>query len=323
MSSATLLSLGAALLAALATLTLVLALRRVLTRDTSISTRLDTYLGGAEPPAELSPDEPPADPLIAQRLNEVINRQSFAERIVRELAQANLPLTVPEYLLIRIAVPLILALAALFIWRTLLVLPLALLAGYALPIFWVRARRRRRNREFNDQLAETLTMIAGSMRGGFSLIQSVSNAAKESQEPTASELRRVTQEVQLGIGLNQALDNLVRRMESDDLDLVVTAIKIHGRVGGNLTTILENISTTIRERAKLRREVRVITSMQRLSSYVIGFLPLALALIILSINPQYMLRLFQPGWTLCIPIGALVSSVTGFIVIQRIVDIKI
>jgi tight adherence protein B len=166
-------------------------------------------------------------------------------------------------------------------------------------------------------------MLAGSLRGGFSLVQSLANAAKESQEPTKSELRRVTQEIQLGLSLSQALENVVKRVESDDLDLVVTAIKIHSRVGGNLTTILENISTTIRERAKLRREIRVITSMTRLSSYIIGLLPFALGLIIFSINPQYMARLFQPGLTLCIPIGAFISSVAGFIIIQRIVDIKI
>lgn len=321
MTTTMLLSIGAAVLAGLAVLTVLVALRMMLARDTGVSARLDTYLSAESSfdPAEGAAD----DPQIAEKLNEAINRRGFAEGVARELAQANLPLTVPEYLLIRIAVPLLLALLALFVWRSVLVLPAALLVGYMLPVFWLRARRRRRNRDFNDQLAETLTMIAGSMRGGFSLIQSVSNAAKESQEPTSSELRRVTQEVQIGLGINQALDHLVRRMESDDLDLVVTAIKIHGRVGGNLTVILENISTTIRERAKLRREIRVITSMQRLSSYVIGFLPLALSLIIFSINPAYMLRLFQPGWTLCIPIGATVSAVIGFIVIQRIVDIKI
>ena len=112
-------------------------------------------------------------------------------------------------------------------------------------------------------------------------------------------------------------------MESEDLDLVVTAIKIHARVGGNLTHILENISSTIRERAKLRREVRVITSMQRISSYVIGFLPVGLALVIFTINPTYMLGLFTPGWTLCIPVGAVFFAVVGFVVIQRIVDIKV
>ena len=321
MNTTLLLTIGAALLTMLAILTLLLALRSLLARDSGVSERLGNYLGGGLLPQEVEPAIDEA--LIARKLNEAINRQSFAERIARDLGQANLPLTVPEYLLIRAAVPLLLTLVALFVWRTVLVLPVPLLLGYILPIFWLRARRRRRNRDFNDQLAETLTLIAGSMRGGFSLIQSIAHTSKESQEPTKSELRRVTQEVQLGLSVGQALDNLVQRMESDDLDLVVTAIKIHGRVGGNLTLILENISTTIRERAKLRCEIRVITSMQRLSSYVIGLLPLALALIIFSINPQYMLRLFQPGWTLCIPVGATVSAVLGFILIQRIVDIKI
>ena len=321
MNTTMLLVISAALLTALAILTLLLALRSLLARDTGVSERLDLYLSAG---MALDADEaPPEEAMVAHKLNEAINRQDFAENITRELAQANLPLTVPEYVLLRIAVPLLLALLALYVWRSVLVLPIALLLGAVLPIFWLRARRRRRNRDFNDQLAETLTLIAGSMRSGFSLLQSVAHTSKESQEPTKSELRRVTQEVQLGLSINQALDNLVRRMESDDLDLVVTAIKIHARVGGNLTLILENISTTIRERAKLRREIRVITSMQRLSSYVVGLLPLALALIILSINPQYMLRLFQPGWTLCIPVGAAVSSVLGFILIQRIVDIKI
>jgi len=319
MTTTLILSIAAALLTTLAVLAILVALRSLLATDT-VSSRLDTFLGG-DP--FLGGEAAVADPQLAQKLNDAISRQDFAERIARDLAQANLPLTVPEYLLIRLAVPLILALVSLFVWRTVYILPVALLVGFIAPIFWMSMRRRRRNRDFNEQLSETLTMIAGSLRGGFSLIQSIANASKESQEPTKSELRRVGQEIQLGLSLSQALENMVKRMESEDLDLVVTAIKIHARVGGNLTTILENISTTIRERTKLKREIRVITSMQRLSSYVIGFLPFALAAIIFSINPQYMMRLFQPGWTLCIPIGAVVSSVVGFIVIQRIVDIKI
>ena len=319
MTTTLMLSIGAGLLTTLAVLTVLIAARMLLAGD-RVSSRLDTYLND---PFASANQAALADPQLAQKLNEAISRQGFAERMARDLSQANLPLTVPEYLLMRMAVPLLLALVALFIWRTVYVLPVALLVGFVAPIFWMRMRRRRRNRDFNEQLSETLTMLAGSLRGGFSLVQSLANAAKESQEPTKSELRRVTQEIQLGLSLSQALENVVKRVESDDLDLVVTAIKIHSRVGGNLTTILENISTTIRERAKLRREVRVITSMTRLSSYVIGLLPFALGAIIFAINPQYMARLFQPGLTLCIPIGAFISSVVGFIIIQRIVDIKI
>jgi tight adherence protein B len=318
MTTTLMLSIGAALLTMLAVMTVLIAVRMLMAGD-RVTSRLDTFLG--DPFAANQANV--ADPQLAQKLNEAINRQGFAERVARDLSQANLPLTVPEYLLLRAAVPLLLALIGLFVWRTVYVLPAALALGLIAPIFWMRMRRKRRNRDFNEQLSETLTMLSGSLRGGFSLVQSLANAAKESQEPTKSELRRVTQEIQLGLSLSQALENVVKRVESDDLDLVVTAIKIHSRVGGNLTTILENISTTIRERTKLRREIRVITSMTRLSSYVIGLLPFALGAIIFSINPPYMARLFQPGLTLCIPIGAFISSVAGFIIIQRIVDIKI
>jgi len=96
-----------------------------------------------------------------------------------------------------------------------------------------------------------------------------------------------------------------------------------GRVGGNLTEVLESISTTIRERGKLRREVKVITSMQRMSAYVIGVLPFGLAGIIFTINPDYMMRLFEPGLILCIPIGAFTSAIIGFFIIRNIADIKV
>jgi tight adherence protein B len=317
---ADLLILAASALAALAVASIAYALWQI-TRRGQTAERLDSYM--AQQSAELSAGAEAADPQLAERINETINQQGFAERIGRDLAQANLPLTVPEYLLLRTAIPALLALVALFIWRNALAVPPAVVVGFVAPIFWLRGRRLRRNQDFNDQLAETLAMLASSMRGGFSLLQSIANASRESQEPTRTELWRVTQEVQLGVSLSAALDNLAKRVESDDLELVVTAIKIHSRVGGNLTNVLETISSTIRERARLRRDIHVTTSMQRMSSYVIGLLPLGLGLVILAINPAYIMRLFTPGVLLCIPFGALISTAIGFLLIQRIVDIKV
>ena len=309
----------AAGMAGLAVLTVVYGVRTIASRDANVDARMSTYVN-----SEIADNQSTVfEPQFAEKLNAVIKRQSFAERIEQDLAQANLLLTVPEYLLIRLAVPLVLSIIALLLWRSILLVPFALGLGYVLPILWLRQRRSRRNRNFNDQLGETLSLTAASMRGGFSLVQSLANVAKDSQEPTKTELRRVGQEIQLGLSLTQSLDNLVLRMESEDLDLVATAIKIHARVGGNLTTILDNISTTVRERAKLRREVRVITSMQRVSSYIIGFLPVGLALVIFTINPKYIMKLFEPGWTLCIPIGAVFFWIVGFLIIQKIVDVKV
>ena len=131
--------------------------------------------------SEVADNQSPAvfEPQFAEKLNEVIKRQSFAERIEQDLAQANVLLTVPEYLLIRLAVPLVLSIIALLIWRSILLVPFAMGLGYMLPILWLRQRRSRRNRDFNDQLAETLSLTAASMRGGFSLVQSLANVSKE------------------------------------------------------------------------------------------------------------------------------------------------
>lgn len=315
----TMLGIGAALLMTLTTAVLFLAAWTLLNRGDGVDSRLNTYLQ-PNAAAEVLPID---QPQLAQRLNDAINKQGFSEKVSLSLEQANLKLTVPEYVLMRIAVPLLFALAGLLSSHSSIGMLFALLLGVFVPGLWIRSRRKRRNQEFNDQLAETLSMLVSSLRGGFSLVQSLANTTKEAPEPTKSELRRVTQEIQLGVSLAQALDNLVLRIESEDLDLVVTSIKINARVGGNLTTILETIGTTIRERSKLRREVRVITSMQRISSYVIGLLPVGLAAIIFTINPTYMMRLFQPNIYLCIPIGAAISALLGFIVIQRIIDIKV
>jgi tight adherence protein B len=315
-----LLMLAAACMAALAVAFLIYATWQI-TKRGQAAERLDMYLQERSDFDAMPRNA--SDPQLADRLNQTIASQGFAQRIAQNLAQANLPLTVPEYLLLRIAIPALLAILALFIWRTVVVIPPAVLLGAIAPIFWLHGRRRQRNQDFNDQLSDSLGMIASSMRGGFSLLQAIANTARESQEPTRTEFWRITQEVQLGISLGQALDNVVQRVESPDLDLVVTAIKVHSRVGGNLASVLETISATIRARARLRREVHVVTSMQRLSSYVIGLLPFGLSLMILVINPGYILRLFVPGWVLCIPLGATISSICGFLIIRRIVDIKV
>lgn len=324
MDSTTIIILGAAALASLTIIVLVIGLRSLTSDASPLASRLQTYLSDdvygvdeAERVAEL----PSAR--IAERINETIGQRGFAQQIARQLEQANLPLKVPEWILLRIAIPMLLSLGAVLIWRDVLVLPIALIVGFIAPIIWLRSLSNRRSTMFGEQLAETLTMLTGALRGGFSLAQALTMVAKEARQPTRSELERVTQEMRLGLSINDALDNLVSRLKSTDLELVVTAIKINARVGGNLTEILDSISVTIRERDKLRREVKVITSMQRMSSYVIGALPFGLAAILFMINPEYMGGLFQPGITLCIPIAAAVFAVVGFVVIQKIADIKV
>lgn len=320
----TLLTIAVAVGATLTVGLVVAAIFSLRTRDAGLNARIqglsETMFSPVDPGDEFLP-RPGSE--ITSRLNDAINQRGFAQSIARALEQANLPFTVSEWLLIVVATPLVLTLGGLLLWRDVLLVPVTIVVGLLIPTVWLHMLRHRRSTLFADQLAETLSLLVSALRGGFSLSQSLAMVAREAQEPTKSELSRVVQEMQLGLALSDSLDNLCTRITVEDLELVVTAIKVNARVGGNLTEILESISTTIRERSKLRRDVQVITSMQRISSYVIGGLPFALTLIIYTINPDYMSRLFEPGIFLCIPIVAFTMAVVGFIIIRKIADIKV
>lgn len=323
--TALLYGLGAGLLAGLTALLLGLGVRKLNAEHDTLRERLrsgpdDLLFDGL---ASEALEQNLSSAQIKARLDAMLANQSFGRRLSYQLLQANLPLTVAEYIAIRAGLPLLLAGLALALWRTPLALPLPAIVGVVAPTFWIAQRRARRRRDFGEQLPETLGMIVGSLRGGFSLVQALRVVSREARQPTRAEFERTGQEIQIGLSLADALDNLARRVESDDMDLVVTAIKINARVGGNLSEILDNITGTIRERGKLRREVRVITSMQRASALVVGLLPVVLAAIIFAINPTYMGRIFQPGWPLLIPGTAALFAATGFFVIQRIADIEV
>ncbi|MFV9506971.1 MAG: type II secretion system F family protein [Oscillochloridaceae bacterium umkhey_bin13] len=314
----------ASVLAMFTVLALILAIGSFFNNDRRLDARMDLYLGSG-----LDPDEIPThssdreEGALADRINDAINKVGFAEGVRRNLARADVPLTVAEYMLLKLAAALLPMVIVLVLSRSLLaILPLGLL-GFMAPSFWLRQRQVKRQRLFEEQLPEMLMTVISSLRGGFSLVQSLDNVAKEAPNPMGSEIRRVLQEVQLGLSVGDALSNLSKRMANEDTELLVTVLRIHARIGGNLTTVLENISTTIRERGRLQREIRVITSQQRYASYVLGLLPVILALILMTINPAYMMKLFAPGPILLIPIGAVILNLAGFLLIQKVVDIKV
>jgi len=169
-----------------------------------------------------------------------------------------------------------------------------------------------------------LVLITGAVKTGFSLLQAMEVVEREMEPPASDEFRRVHVEVGLGVSLSQALDNLSARMQNQDLDLVVTAIKIHEQVGGNLSTMLAAVTETVRERDRLFREARVITTQQRYTSYMLSILPIAIGLLIFMLNPEYMMQLFTSGaFYLMIPIFAVVGVIAGHFVLQRITKIDV
>ena len=320
----TTLYLGAAAFAGLGVLLLVLGLANWLRSGSQLEERLQTYSVRDDTrddvPVDISDEQPSG---LAGRLNAYITGRSFAESIAIDIARAGVKLTVPEFVIIKAAAALVpLALLGL-VARSLL---LGIVVGgicFFIPDIWLRQRRRKRCAAFVLQLPETIDLIVGGLRAGFSLQHSLQNVAKQAQEPTATEFNRVGQEMQLGVPLMTALDNLARRIESDDLDMIVSVFKIQSRIGGNLATILETVSTTIRERVKLKRQIQVITSMQRFSGYVVGALPIGLGIIMFMVNPSYMMEIFHWDMFLCIPVFALIMMIFGFLIIRKLVDIKV
>jgi tight adherence protein B len=190
---------------------------------------------------------------------------------------------------------------------------------------------KRRMRAFENQLSDTLNLWVNALRSGYSVLQAMEAIATELPPPVSVEFERVVQEVRLGLGVPEALRNMLRRVPSDDLDLVITAVNIQREVGGNLAEVLDTISFTIRERVRIKGEIRTLTAQGRLSGWIISLLPIALALVLLLINAEYIGQLFvraDPmifsipcGW-IVIGIG-LIMMIIGIIIIQKIVDIEV
>jgi tight adherence protein B len=260
---------------------------------------------------------------ILQRMERTISRQSFAQRTRTDLARADLSLTVTEYLLMRAGIVVLGALVGYWLNRELLGGLLLGVVCFFVPIVYVRMRQGQRLRNFNGQLPDVLDHLVGSLRAGYGLLQAVEWVAKQMPHPAGSEFERVVREVQLGRSLTDSFDSMVRRLESDDLALIVTAIKIHHEVGGSLAEILETVAHTIRERVRIQREIQVLTAQQRYSGYVLMLLPIGLAIFLFITSPEYEKQLFTPGPTLCIPIGTVIMMVIGFFVMRRIIDIDV
>jgi tight adherence protein B len=198
-------------------------------------------------------------------LTDWINRQvvtsSFGERVSRDLARADLKLKPGEYIALMIISAFGVGVFAWFIGgRSIIFGGIAGIIGLFLPRMYVKREQGKRLIRFSEQLADMLNLMVNSLRAGFSTMQALEAISKELPPPICDEFRRVVQEMQLGVPMEVALDNLLRRIPSEDLDLVVTAVNVQREVGGNLADILDTISFTIRERVRIKGEIRVMTS---------------------------------------------------------------
>ena len=243
-------------------------------------------------------------------------------KVQRDLARANLKLTFAEYYYIRVGLMVGLGLF-LYLFRDPMSGVIGAFLGYMLPRFYVGRRIGGRLGAFNKQLPDTITLLSNSLRAGSSFLQSIELVSRETPAPMGEEMGRVVREVNLGLGMEEALKNMVRRIKSDDLDLMVTAISIQQQVGGNLAEILDTIAFTIRERVRIKGEVNTLTAQGRMSGYLVAVLPIAIAAMINMIQPAFMEPLFtQTIGQIMLGVGITMMTI-GFFAIRKITDIKI
>lgn len=239
-----------------------------------------------------------------------------------KMQQAGLPLFGGEFLVVLAGSLLLMFVMALLFTHDVVMSLLVAIVLAVMILMYVDIRISRRRQSFNNQLGDALVMMANSMRSGFSFMQAVDMVANEMSAPISVEFAKLVGEMRLGIPTDEALGNISKRIGSKDFDLVIIAVIIHRQVGGNLSQILESISTTITDRIKMKREISTLTAQGRMSGWIVGALPLGMGLAMHLINPNYLVPMFtNPLGQMAIGV-ALISQAIGAFCIKQIVDIE-
>jgi tight adherence protein B len=287
-----------------------------------VDERLNKYL--EEEKAEAAQD---AKSLLSDWVNKRVEKSSIGERIARDLARADLKFKPGEYIaLYVIAVVGMGMIAYLLGGRILLSALIGGIIGAFLPRMYVKRQQTKRLQKFNDQLPDMLNLMVNGLRAGFSTMQAMEAVSKELPMPICDEFRRVVQEMQIGIPMDKALANLLRRIPSEDLDFVVTSINVQREVGGNLAEIMDIISYTIRERVRIKGEIRVLTSQVTYSGKILSLMPVFLVVILYFLNRDYIMEMFTPQNILCgsIAVGtAVILILIGYVVMNKIAQIEV
>lgn len=262
---------------------------------------------------------------VGDWLNLRIEKSNYGGGISRELARADIKLKAAEYFAVMIIVAIGVGALAWYLGGLLFGI-IGLLVGLNLPRFYIKNQQAKRLQRFDEQLADMLNLMVNGLRAGYSTAQAMEAVSREMPPPIADEFRRVVQEMQLGIPMESALDNFLRRIPSEDLDLVIAAINVQREVGGNLAEILDIISFTIRERVRIKGEIKVLTSQVIYSGRFLAMMPLLISGSLWLLNRPYMMEFFNPETRIVglIALGIGGSMIAaGYFVMTRIATIDV
>ena len=263
--------------------------------------------------------------MLAKGIRKVKFLDGYKKRIQVNLTRAHLLLKTEEFMTLNLVMFFVFT-AIMLLINGVKLWPLTLIAGivgWFLPSIVIKNMAKKRIKLLNEQLADAITMVSNSLRAGYSFFQAIDMITMEMSGPIAEEFTMLKKEVNLGLTTEKALENMTSRVSSEDLELVVTAVMIQRQVGGNLTEVLDNITSTISDRVKIKGEIRALTAQGRMSGLVISLLPIILCGIIYLINPKQMSLLFtEPLGRLMIGV-AIVMELTGIALIRKVVRIEI
>jgi tight adherence protein B len=264
-------------------------------------------------------------------MNSKVEHSSLGETISKELARADLKLKPGEYIAVMVIAAVGIGGICYYLGGIVLGV-VGLVIGFFVPRFYVKSQQGKRLIKFDNQLADMANLMVNGLRAGYSTMQAMEAVSKELPAPISDEFRRVVQEMQLGVNMQTALDNLLRRIPSDDLDLVITSINVQREVGGNLAEILDTISYTIRERVRIKGEIRVLTTQVMYSGRFLSLLPLIVMGVLYLLNREYMMEFFKPesnnvfGGFPCgyisLGVGALLI-IAGYFIMNKMGEIEV
>lgn len=321
-------ALVAALLAALSAFVGVGALtgqfgtnqRRVLERAVAFTRQRPDAPGGRPPRVELLRPDAVAN---GSALSGLLRRFHWAVNRALLLERAAVPMKVSEYLLVVGATAVVVAGAAAIASG----LPAVGLGFAAATVVgwetWLRGRARGRLALFEKQLPTALDVMSTSLKSGFSIMEAVATVSREMEAPLSTEFERILNEARIGGSFQASLDRMVERVKSRDLRLVVRALEVHRRVGGDLAAILESVASTMREREALRGHVRALVAQQRFGAIVVGLLPVWVVGFLFVFDPEFISPLWEETAGRLMLAGGIGMEVVAFFVMSRITRIEV
>lgn len=317
-------------------------------KQESVKDRLDQFVQsreqGVQMPGQKGVDAAAGAAALAKKTDfwenfgSIFTPDKLQKDITLKLAAAGIPLRANEFMAIVFFASFAPLVIVCFIFKQLVVGLGMAIGGAFLPFLWVGFKRRGRCNLFASQLLDTLLIMANAMKAGYSFLQTIELLTREAPSPTCDEFRRVVRENSLGADVEKSLEQMAKRVESEDFDLLVTVISINKEVGGNLAEILEQIADTIRERQKIKGQIQTLTAQGRMGGYVIALLPIALFIMMSVIRKDIFIDMFLfgtwlktmdgfvyptafKGWHMMVVGG--IMELIGFFIIMKIVDIEV